>query len=562
MQHAQRVRSLLMAALVAVGGCTASGSPQQQIMKLTLSPEGTRIVLGPNNTSDARLYDTTIELPPGALGQPTEVTLSLIDTLAATDETAVGPALRLTPANLPLQKPLQLTLPYDKTQVTYLDELRVVVAGKHQDTPNPLRRGVVGMTAPVPFQVSTEMLGDFQSLIRHPSTLPDFGIYNPNPVDKIDILFVIDNSSSMAAKQKFVIEKFRSFINKIISCNAKIHIGVVTTDMGIVPAGMGKWPGSNDIACDTEKGDDGELRSQTCIDSPDRNDANCKSVCNNTKINGGAKFIEVDTKSATSNLPSGKVNAAEVADAFSCIAYQGQKGCGIEMPLASALRAIENVNNKDFWQFDRNTKLPRSDQKSLQLLVFITDEDDCSVLPSKRMLTNPVGTTPYIAGMPDAMNFGHNFRCFAMSTTCDQSLTSDGTKTNCKPQMASPYLHATSDLAKTISGNRRVLIGGIWPLMPVHGDVKEYGPVNSVNLQYMTPIKKSQMLDFKRHDCHIPTLPAEDGASEQHRLSQFADDSSFLAGYQVDICKPAEYPDVFTILYDALHKATGGTCKP
>nr|HPH26318.1 hypothetical protein [Pseudomonadota bacterium] len=173
MQHVQRVRSLLMAALVAVGGCTASGSPQQQIMKLTLSPEGTRIVLGPNNTSDARLYDTTIELPPGALGQPTEVTLSLIDTLAATDETAVGPALRLTPANLPLQKPLQLTLPYDKTQVTYLDELRVVVAGKHQDTPNPLRRGVVGMTAPVPFQVSTEMLGDFQSLIRHPSTLPD-----------------------------------------------------------------------------------------------------------------------------------------------------------------------------------------------------------------------------------------------------------------------------------------------------------------------------------------------------------------------------------------------------
>jgi len=562
MQHVQRVRSLLMAALVAVGGCTASGSPQQQIMKLTLSPEGTRIVLGPNNTSDARLYDTTIELPPGALGQPTEVTLSLIDTLAATDETAVGPALRLTPANLPLQKPLQLTLPYDKTQVTYLDELRVVVAGKHQDTPNPLRRGVVGMTAPVPFQVSTEMLGDFQSLIRHPSTLPDAGIYKPNLIDKIDILFVIDNSSSMAAKQKFVIEKFRSFINKIIKCDAKIHIGVVTTDMGIVPSGTGKWPHSNDIACDTEKGDDGELRSQTCIDSPDRNDANCKSVCNNTKINGGAKFIEVDMKSATSNLPSGKVNAIEIADAFSCIAYQGQKGCGIEMPFASALRAIENVNNMGFWQFNPDSMLPKKDQTSLQLLVFITDEDDCSVLPSNRMLTNPVGTVPYTAGMPTAMNFGHNFRCFAMSTACDQSLTSDGTKANCKPQMGSPYLYATNDLAKAISGNRKMLIGGIWPLMPVNGNPKEYSTVNPVNLQYMTATKTSNMIDFKRHDCHIPSLPAEEGATEQHRLSQFADDSSFLAGYQVDICKPAEYPDVFTILYDALPKATGGACKP
>lgn len=562
MQHAQRVRSLLMAALVAMGGCTASGSPQQQIMKLTLSPEGTRIVLGPNNTSDARLYDTTIELPPGALGQPTEVTLSLIDTLAATDETAVGPALRLTPANLPLQKPLQLTLPYDKAQVTYLDELRVVVAGKHQDTPNPLRRGVVGMTAPVPFQVSTEMLGDFQSLIRSNDTLPDAGIYKPNLIDKIDILFVIDNSSSMAAKQKFVIEKFRSFINKIIKCDAKIHIGVVTTDMGIVPSGTGKWPHSNDIACDTEKGDDGELRSQTCIDSPDRNDANCKSVCNNTKINGGAKFIEVDMKSATSNLPSGKVNAIEIADAFSCIAYQGQKGCGIEMPFASALRAIENVNNMGFWQFNPDSMLPKKDQTSLQLLVFITDEDDCSVLPSNRMLTNPVGTVPYTAGMPTAMNFGHNFRCFAMSTACDQSLTSDGTKANCKPQMGSPYLYATNDLAKAISGNRKMLIGGIWPLMPVNGNPKEYSTVNPVNLQYMTTTKTSNMIDFKRHDCHIPSLPAEEGATEQHRLSQFADDSSFLAGYQVDICKPAEYPDVFTILYDALPKATGGACKP
>ena len=107
-----------------------------------------------------------------------------------------------------------------------------------------------------------------------------------------------------------------------------------------------------------------------------------------------------------------------------------------------------------------------------------------------------------------------------------------------------------------------MLIGGIWPLMPVNGNPKEYSTVNPVNLQYMTATKASNMIDIKRHDCHIPSLPAEEGAAEQHRLSQFADDGSFLAGYQVDICKPAEYPDVFTILYDALPKATGGACKP
>lgn len=589
MRHAQSAGSFFMAVLVCLGGCTsslpspadppgssgASATPAQPIAHFTVRPEGTLLVLGPQNTSDSRFYNTTIELPPGSVTQAVEVTASLIDSLAGPTERAVGPALRLTPADAQLLKPAQISLPYDVTEVSYLDDLRVVVSGEHQAADNALRRGVVGAPVPRLFKVTTQKFGDFQSLIYKPNGFPDMGIFDPNKIEKIDILFVVDNSSSMADKQSAVIGKFRAFVDKILKCTARIHIGVVTTDVGIVPAKMGKWPKSNDLACNTEAGDDGELQFETCKDSSishpnrddkkNRNDAKCALACkNNTKLTAGANFIDLDLKNAkpSSNIDvTGSVAPQDITDAFGCMAYQGDKGCGIEMPLESVRRALANPKNKNFWQFDPNPVTPRSAQNSLQLLVFITDEDDCSVPEMNRMDTDPANTVPYVAGTPIAKNFGHNFRCFAMSTDCTETLTTDGVKTNCKPKSGSPYLEDTNTLATSIIKNRKMLVGGIWALNPVSGDAMEYGTVANATLQYMTPVKQSQTLDFKLHECLAPELDPGAGAAEQHRLSAFADNGMLLAGYQTDICKPSAYADVFTILYDALHKAMPEVCK-
>jgi hypothetical protein len=48
--------------------------------------------------------------------------------------------------------------------------------------------------------------------------------------DKIDILFVIDNSGSMAGEQAIVAASFQEFINKFLSKNLDFHVGVISTD--------------------------------------------------------------------------------------------------------------------------------------------------------------------------------------------------------------------------------------------------------------------------------------------------------------------------------------------
>jgi hypothetical protein len=78
---------------------------------------------------------------------------------------------------------------------------------------------------------------------RQPLSPGDYGETNPFQVDtfsqtstaKVDVLWVIDNSGSMAPKQSKVQADFQSFITKLTqpTANAEIvdyHIGVVTTD--------------------------------------------------------------------------------------------------------------------------------------------------------------------------------------------------------------------------------------------------------------------------------------------------------------------------------------------
>jgi hypothetical protein len=53
-----------------------------------------------------------------------------------------------------------------------------------------------------------------------------------NAAAKIDILWVVDNSNSMAVNQQDLGQSFESFINNLISTGVDYHIGVITTDPG------------------------------------------------------------------------------------------------------------------------------------------------------------------------------------------------------------------------------------------------------------------------------------------------------------------------------------------
>ncbi|MDP6932147.1 MAG: hypothetical protein QGG40_04485, partial [Myxococcota bacterium] len=61
--------------------------------------------------------------------------------------------------------------------------------------------------------------------------VPYTDVFYQEPTDQVDILWVIDNSQSMADQQAEVASKFDDFIYEIESTELDFHLGVVTTDL-------------------------------------------------------------------------------------------------------------------------------------------------------------------------------------------------------------------------------------------------------------------------------------------------------------------------------------------
>lgn len=58
-------------------------------------------------------------------------------------------------------------------------------------------------------------------------------VFLQEPAAEVDILWVIDNSNSMAEEQDRVASGFESFIENVEATNIDFHLGVVTTDMDL-----------------------------------------------------------------------------------------------------------------------------------------------------------------------------------------------------------------------------------------------------------------------------------------------------------------------------------------
>lgn len=150
--------------------------------------------------------------------------------------------------------------------------------------------------------------------------------------ETIDVLFVIDNSNSMAEEQDNLIANFPRFVQRIEALQPRprsYHVGVVSSDLGAGPYRIG--------TC-TPPGDEGKLQHATgtpgCANLP--------------------RFLEG---------PS-----ATLADDFACVAALGDRGCGYEQQLEAALVALTaQPYNQGFVR--ANAPLA---------IIFISDEDDCS----------------------------------------------------------------------------------------------------------------------------------------------------------------------------------------
>lgn len=257
------------------------------------------------------------------------------------------------------------------------------------------------------------------------------------PVDlnrNIDILFVLDNSSSMGDEQESLLENFSNFINVLNNIEGglpNVHIGVVSTDLGVGPYMIGGCVGN---------GDNGLLQNAA------------------HPVGGGSCPTPSDPyiiDLANEDGSRQKNYSGSLNDTFSCIARLGTSGCGFEQPLEAMRRALDGSNAA-------NTGFLRDD--AFLAVIHITDEDDCSVLPGAgAALFNTAAELDNIGS-----ELGHlsSFRCFEFGVTCDpDSPRSTGPRQDCVAQVNSAFMPDISVYTEFLKGLKddpaKVIVAGI-----------------------------------------------------------------------------------------------------
>jgi hypothetical protein len=213
-----------------------------------------------------------------------------------------------------------------------------------------------------------------------------------NNVDKVDLLFMVDNSNSMAEEQEALKAQFPKLITVLTTGErmtgdpnpfppAKdLHVGVVSSDMGIPGVNFGA-----NANCLPDGGDDGKLK--------------------HAPLGTGCDAAYPTFLSYNAMMGTDKV---KFAHDFQCIASLGTGGCGFEQQLESPLKALwpsvfkdskDNVvtpNPITFLSTTAQGTLGRGDLPAAQggnagflrndpvtglsliAIVVVTDEEDCS----------------------------------------------------------------------------------------------------------------------------------------------------------------------------------------
>ncbi len=235
--------------------------------------------------------------------------------------------------------------------------------------------------------------------------------------NNLDILFMIDNSSSMASMQEKLYTQLPNFMNILTSLPTppNLHVAVVSSDMGA----PGDAAGSD--GC-TTAGDMGIFQNTA------RSDSAIMATCDTTTLQNGAYYISDVAGMTNFTNPMG------IGSVFQCIALLGQMGCGFEHQLASIDRALGSDQpqgtNPD------GTAIPNPPSQNVGFLradaylgiVLLTNEDDCSGAPGSEAfslgdggngsqnLENPTGLGPLA-----------NYRCNERDHLCQDPASSNPT---------------------------------------------------------------------------------------------------------------------------------------
>jgi hypothetical protein len=307
-----------------------------------------------------------------------------------------------------------------------LELLEVRLPMRHMNTAKFLGLAAIGLLAGCPDRSISEV-NPQQGRVEYKDI--------PVTVNRnVDILFVIDDSPSMADKQANLSTNFPNFINVLNTIQGglpDVHIGVVTTDVG-TKATQDAAPGAaigqiGNGGC-SGTGDGGNLQT---FGAPVTG-----VFISDIKQTNGTR-----TKNYTGNLDQ----------VFGMIARgAGAGGCGFEQPLEAMRRALNNN--------PQNAGFLRPD--AYLAVIFIADEDDCSM--SKASMLGPESA---------ALGPLQSFRCNRFGHTCDiggttpDQMNQVGTKSQCHPNENSAYLEKVSVyvefLKKLKADPTKIIVAGI-----------------------------------------------------------------------------------------------------
>jgi hypothetical protein len=185
----------------------------------------------------------------------------------------------------------------------------------------------------------------------------------------VDLLVVVDDSSSMEDEQTNLGDNFQHLVRSLTSPEdadgdgepdhapvTDLHVGIVSTNMGVRGATGIQTCGSGPYDRDALDGDDGIF-----IDVPRDDEAlGCAEQYE--------PFLSYDPESTRDDVYK---TPEELDHAFQCLANLGTNGCGFEQQLDATTRAlIDHAGGA-------NAGFLRED--SLLAIVMLTDEEDCSV---------------------------------------------------------------------------------------------------------------------------------------------------------------------------------------
>ncbi len=239
--------------------------------------------------------------------------------------------------------------------------------------------------------VSASTSGSSTSATTGPADLPPLDPCDPDLgcQNKIDVLFVIDNSGTMGEEQLNLAKNFPLLIAQLEALEdgqghqvgADVNIMVTTTDADN-PACHGAWVKPDYVPAR------GSPISTPCSERMARFTGNnmppvvveeaCTEVCDpENPVAPSDQFIHFDRY-------GDNVEAGDAAAALACIGPQGIDGCGYEAPLEAMLQAL---NPTGCWNDPAGCDDPAwawIDEPFLRegavlAIAIITDEADCSV---------------------------------------------------------------------------------------------------------------------------------------------------------------------------------------